>query len=46
MDATRHVIVDWLCGEGERRLSEFFSKGVGDQATLEDFYTFKLAVKV
>ncbi|KIH55226.1 hypothetical protein ANCDUO_14621, partial [Ancylostoma duodenale] len=45
MDATRHVLVDWLCGEGERRLSEFFSKGVADQATLEDFYTFKLAVK-
>ncbi|EPB77743.1 RhoGEF domain protein [Ancylostoma ceylanicum] len=46
MDATRHVLVDWLCGEGERRLSEFFSKGVADQVTLEDFYTFKLAVKV
>ncbi|VDM65929.1 unnamed protein product [Strongylus vulgaris] len=45
MDATRHVIVDWLCGEGERRLSEFISKGIADQATLEDFHTFKLIVK-
>ncbi|PIO53371.1 hypothetical protein TELCIR_25296, partial [Teladorsagia circumcincta] len=45
MDATRHVLVDWLCGEGERRLSEFLGKGVADAATLEDFHTFKLAVK-
>ncbi|KAK6730193.1 hypothetical protein RB195_006949 [Necator americanus] len=45
MDATRHVIVDWLCGEGERRLAEFMSKGVADQTIMEDFHTFKLAVK-
>ncbi|VDL78284.1 unnamed protein product [Nippostrongylus brasiliensis] len=45
MDATRHVLVDWLCGEGERRLSEFLGKGIADAATLEDFHTFKLAVK-
>ncbi|KAK5982177.1 CRAL-TRIO domain-containing protein, partial [Trichostrongylus colubriformis] len=45
MDATRHVLVDWLCGEGERRLNEFLGKGVADAATLEDFHTFKLAVK-
>ncbi|VDP01091.1 unnamed protein product [Heligmosomoides polygyrus] len=45
MDATRHVLVDWLCGEGERRLSEFLGKGVADASTLEDFHTFKLAVK-
>ncbi|VDM59065.1 unnamed protein product, partial [Angiostrongylus costaricensis] len=41
MDATRHVLVDWLCGEGERRLAEFQRKGVADAATLEDFHTFK-----
>ncbi|KJH51605.1 RhoGEF domain protein [Dictyocaulus viviparus] len=45
LDATRHVLIDWLCGEGERRLAEFLKMGLADVATLEDFHTFKLTVK-